>query len=132
MSDEAEYDLSGQWHGIFNYPSQLPPTEFQAELRDLAGLITGTTTEPHFAGGATIHAMIEGSYEASSIRFRKIYDDFDGDYETVLYEGRIDPSGDEISGRWDVPGAWSGTFLMMRAGRRGESVANRVTEKIEL
>lgn len=38
----------------------------------------------------------------------------DGGYDTVAYEGIVTNDGDEITGRWDIPGEWSGTFIMTR------------------
>ena len=46
MSGEADYDLSGRWSGIFNYPSLFPPNTFEAAIRDSGGVITGLITLP--------------------------------------------------------------------------------------
>jgi hypothetical protein len=114
-------DLSGAWRGIFNYPRLLPPGQFEAELRDHVGMISGLTREPHYDGSGTLlHATIEGRREGASVNFRKTYDDFDDDYRTVRYEGQVDFAGDEIIGQWTVPGAWSGTFLMIRTRAAAE------------
>lgn len=116
MTSGGKLDLSGEWRGIFNYPRLLPPGQFDAELRDHDGLISGLTREVHYDGsGALLHATLEGRRDGSQVAFRKTYDDYDDEYRTVRYEGQIDPSGDEITGHWMVPGAWSGTFLMIRA-----------------
>jgi hypothetical protein len=132
MNGEATCDLSGRWHGVFSYPRALPPTEFDAELRDISGLISGVTSEAHHAdSGLILGATLDGSHDGGTIRFRKTYDDFDGEYEAVTYEGIIDQTGDEISGPWIVPGAW-GTFLMVRAAGQKATEAQKVSEKIEL
>ena len=71
MSAPAD-DLTGDWTGLYNYPNKLPPTPFEASLRDHGGLISGVTTEPDFAfggEGGTMHAMIEGVREGSDLRF---------------------------------------------------------------
>jgi hypothetical protein len=34
MSGADDYDLSGHWAGIFNYPAEFPPNGFEAEVRD--------------------------------------------------------------------------------------------------
>jgi len=131
LSGTPGHDLTGRWKGIFNYPRLYPPTEFDAELRDVGGAISGITTEPHFdGGGAVIHATLEGSRDGARVRFRKIYDDLDDEYRTVAYDGHVDPSGDEISGQWTVPGVWSGTFLMVRAAGKEEAEARRVSEEV--
>ena len=131
MSNAARHDLSGRWRGFFNYPNLLPATEFEAELRDVSGLVTGLTTEPHHDGsGAVLHAVLEGSREGSLVRFRKTYDDLDDYRDTVRYEGRIDSGGDEISGEWNIPGVWSGSFLMIRASKAGERASRKIEEKV--
>ena len=44
----------------------------------------------------------------------KLYDENRGDYDAVAYEGAVDAEGLEITGRWSIPGDWSGTFIMVR------------------
>ncbi len=107
-------DLSGQWTGIFNYPRGLPPTGFTATLRDMGGVLTGETAEPRHDGGATLTAMIDGTRTGLAVTFVKIYDALDGEHDSVRYEGTVDAGGQEITGRWDIPGVWSGTFIMVR------------------
>jgi len=133
MSEEAaaEYDLSGQWSGIYNYPSLFPPNTFEATLRDEGGLITGEIVQPgeHFEPPGTVqHAVIEGRSEGGTLRFVKFYDDLAR--PTPHYHGRIQPGGDEIEGEWTIPGDWSGTFLMIRGGRAEEAVERHVSEEV--
>lgn len=131
MRGEADYDLSGQWSGIFNYPSMFPPNSFEATIRDAGGVITGLITQPREvfdAPGAPRQAVIEGSRSGSTLSFVKIYDDLER--PTPHYHGTIQPGGDEIEGEWTIPGDWSGTFLMIRGSRAGESVERRVSEKV--
>ena len=133
MSDEAEYDLSGQWSGLYNYPRRFPPNSFEATIRESAGLLVGETTEtdqwpPH----DVLTAMITGNRTGSEVAFTKVYDDLDHSGLVILYRGTIQVGGDEIEGEWDIPGVWSGTFLMVRGPRTKASVERRVTEKIEL
>jgi hypothetical protein len=134
MSDEAEHDLSGQWTGVYSYPSRFPPNSFEAVLRDAAGSLTGTTTERDgvFGGDRLLHAVIDGQRDGTSVRFLKMYDQGDEAYDVVQYRGRVTDGGAEISGTWEVPGRWQGSFLMVRGPRAGASIARRVTEKIEL
>ena len=129
MSASGPDDLSGRWKGFFNYPDGFETTEFDAELRDLGGAISGETSEPHFEdSGRILYATLQGARVGSNLRFHKTYDELDLHYHMVVYEGRIDPSGDEISGEWTVPGIWSGTFLMIRASGRAEGIERRVEE----
>ena len=133
MSQEAEYDLSGQWSGIYNYPALYPPNTFEATIRDGGGVITGVIVQPgeFFEPAETVqHAVIEGTSEGSQLSFVKMYDDLNR--PTPHYHGVVQPGGDEIEGEWTIPGNWSGTFLMIRGPRAAASVARRVTEKIEL
>lgn len=108
-------DLSGEWRGIFNYPDAAgPPTEFTATLHDAGGRLSGETVEPSLHGG-TLAARLDGARAGVSIAFNKLYEESrEGDYDTVAYEGEVDAEGLEITGRWTIPGVWSGTFIMVR------------------
>ncbi|MDT9599578.1 hypothetical protein [Sphingosinicella rhizophila] len=129
MSDDG-HDLSGAWTGLFNYPAHLPQTEFQARLRDLAGSVTGETTETggHLGLTGTAHGMIEGHHEGGILHFTKIYDDLDHAGHPIHYRGTIAAGGDEIEGRWDIPGAWSGTFLMIRNPAARQSATRKARQ----
>lgn len=110
-------DLSGKWSGIFNYPHTHPPTAFEADIADLGGSIVGTIHEPDLYSvppGALIAAAIDGHRDGAQVRFSKFYDDSEGYADMVVYAGALSDDGCEISGRWDIPGAWSGSFLMIR------------------
>ena len=131
MSGTAEHDLSGQWSGIYNYPSMYPPNTFEATIRDAGGLITGVISQPgefFEPAGLVQHAVIEGSREGSSLRFVKIYDDLSR--PTPHYHGVIQPGGDEIEGEWTIPGDWSGTFLMIRGPRSSQAEERKVGEEV--
>ena len=129
---ESEHDLSGEWSGIYNYPSQFPPNQFEASIRDSGGIITGVISQPgeFFEAVDTQHAVIEGSREGSAVRFVKIYDDLER--VSVHYEGVIQPGGDEIEGRWTIPGDWSGTFLMVRGAKAKQAEERRISEGLEI
>ncbi len=126
-------NLSGRWTGVFNYPVAWPSTSFEAVLADAGGLITGTTTE---AGdtpeclGQILSATIDGRREGTTIRFAKMYDFATEHRDTVLYTGTLHPDGNEIEGRWEIPGEWSGTFLMIRNGGHSETLSQRIEEEI--
>ena len=129
--DAAEHDLSGQWSGIYNYPSLYPPNAFEATIRDTGGLITGVISQPgeFFEPAGTVqHAVVEGSREGSTLVFIKIYDDLAR--PTPHYRGTVQPGGDEIEGEWTIPGNWSGTFLMIRGAKAGAAIERRVSEKV--
>lgn len=129
MSDEA--NLSGKWSGFFNYPSQFPPNPFDAELTDVGGTISGLITQPgefFYPPGTVLQAVVEGSRLGSELRFIKIYDELDR--PTPHYRGTIQPGGDEVHGEWTIPGDWSGTFFMIRAGEAKAAEERRVSEEI--
>ncbi len=126
-------DLTGKWSGIFNYPHTNPPTAFEADIADLGGSIVGTIHEPDLYSqppGALIAAAIDGHVEGARITFSKFYDDSAGYADMVVYSGVLSEDGCEISGRWDIPGVWSGSFLMIRPASEppvadAEAVAER-------
>ena len=112
---EATLDLTGRWHGIFNYPDGSPPNEFDAELREATGLITGETREPSDGIDDVAReqcAFLEGTRSGHAVRFVKRYDELHRD--AVYYDGTLDDDAKEIAGRWTIQGVWSGTFLMIR------------------
>jgi len=54
------------------------------------------------------------------VTFTKVYDQLEPESVVILYEGTIQPGGDEIEGRWQRADMWSGTFLMVRQAGKGE------------
>lgn len=62
-----------------------------------------------------MHGMIEGERTGDVVRFVKTYDDPGRLTTPVQYSGEVNADGTEISGSWEIPGHWSGSFLMMRA-----------------
>ena len=132
MNGEGEYDLTGEWSGIYNYPARYPPNSFEASIRDAGGIITGVIRQPgEFFESAGIHqhAVIEGTRQGSLVRWVKIYDDLGRatphDLGTVLADG------DEIEGTWHIPGDWSGTFMMMRRRNEQARETRKVSEEID-
>jgi hypothetical protein len=131
VSDGPEYDLTGQWTGIYNYPSLYPPNQFEAVIRDVGGAIAGEISQPgeFFERPGTVqHALIEGRRQGSELVFIKIYDDIAR--PTPHYRGTIQPGGDEIEGEWTIPGDWSGTFLMIRGAKAAAAIERKISEKV--
>jgi hypothetical protein len=131
MSGEGEYDLTGEWSGIYNYPRLYPPNAFEASIRDAGGVITGVIRQPgefFEPAGTHQHAVIEGTRQGSLVRWVKIYDDLNR--APPRYEGRIQPGGDEIEGEWHHPGDWSGTFLMVRSRKELAGEEREVGEEV--
>ncbi len=48
----------------------------------------------------------------------------------VHYTGSIAPDGNEINGQWNVPGVWSGTFIMIRKPGKAEEVERETAETV--
>ncbi|MGZ8284879.1 MAG: hypothetical protein ACXW27_16320 [Allosphingosinicella sp.] len=133
MNEKANFDLSGRWTGIFNYPEFLAPNGFEAILTDLEGAIGGTVSErdddPRGIRG-TLLSIVEGRRQGSAVTFTKMYEDVELMPDAIFYGGTIQPDGNEISGRWEIPGAWAGTFLMIRESGVAEAAAMEVGEDV--
>ena len=121
----SDLDLSGTWHGFFNYPIAREPVAFTASVTDSDGDILGSTEEVADSGpahGQTITATLQGRRTGFSITWLKIYDGDIQPYDAVRYAGTVSEDGLEIEGRWIVAPHWSGTFLMIRAGGMAQVV----------
>jgi hypothetical protein len=125
-------NLSGVWRGQFDYPRKLPPVAFSATLEENDSWLVGATEEIASFGderGVTITAIIQGRRSGASVTWLKLYDQAPHFY-AVQYAGVVSDDGDEISGRWTVPGSWSGTFLMIREGGRAVARVREATETV--
>ena len=121
------------WKGVFHYPYWLPPNQFDAEIRDHNGALTGETFETSDAGlskGSRLVALLVGSRNGSRISFTKQYDELSEERGSVSYEGWLNHDGNEISGTWSIVGAWAGTFLMIRGPSTRNSEERRVAEPV--
>jgi len=118
MSDP---DLSGVWLGIFNYPEDLPATSYRATLTDTGGRLGGTIEESDAVVmvGRRLTAGIDGTRTGNAVRFTKFYATPSNAYDVVEYHGTVNADGDEITGRWEVRDAWSGSFIMTRPSAPG-------------
>jgi hypothetical protein len=129
-----DLNLSGIWKGIFNYPRLLPPNHFEAELRDQLGVLTGETFERGNGfrnKGQPLPAMLEGQRHGFSVTFVKRYDEFKRVSTPVHYTGTVRGDGNEISGTWEIPGQWSGTFLMIRAKPKSIGVERKIEVTVD-
>ncbi len=115
--------------GFYSYPAALPPVPFDAELRDIDGRLTGTTTES--TDGLSLHAVLDGRRSGRSVQFAKMYESGDEGFDTVHYSGELSDDGNEIGGRWRIPGAWSGTFLMVRPAGAEAAEERRAGAEVE-
>lgn len=118
---------------MFNYPGPFPPVGFEAELRELGGSIAGTVSEPDdnpYGTGGTLESIVDGARQGSAVTFIKMYNDAERMPEPVFYSGTIQPDGNEISGRWEIAGHWSGTFLMVRQPGATEAAEAEAVEEV--
>ncbi|KQS03192.1 hypothetical protein ASG11_02045 [Sphingomonas sp. Leaf357] len=133
MNDAASDNLTGSWSGIFNYPDGSPSTAFDATLQDAGGIIVGETIEPGDDlpnVSTTFHAWLEGRHDGDNVHFVKCYDDASRADYTVAYSGSVKGDGTEIAGIWDIPGIWSGTFIMFRQVGHAASIESEIAETV--
>ena len=132
MNAGAKLDVSGEWTGIYSYPSGLPPISFLAALTEREGWIAGVIEE-HSREGAgparRLGASIQGRRSGAAVTWLKLYDDPGFGYDAVGYEGAVSADGEEISGRWSIAGEWSGAFLMVRKSRAAAARERRATAR---
>lgn len=129
----GETNLSGRWSGFYNMPDGGPPTPFEAELVDTGGLLSGETSEEGDTIdclGETLHAVLDGRRDGGQVTFTKRYDYLPRAHYAIAYAGVLASHGDEIEGRWTIPGAWSGSFLMVRHSGAKEAVEEKIGEEI--
>jgi hypothetical protein len=133
MTHSCADDLSGRWDGIFNYPRGPGSNHFVAILRDSGGILVGETTEQSDASGdrgATLIAWIEGRHDGGKVSFVKSYDEPTRGHYAVSYQGSVSPDGNEINGIWDIPGIWSGTFIMVRPAGKAIVAEQEIAEPV--
>jgi hypothetical protein len=110
--------LSGSWSGAYRYPGDAnPETVFNAQIEEVGAAFTGAIQEPNILRpwlGALVTADLEGVRAGSAVSFVKFYNGDGGMGHAVRYEGVADDALMRIQGTWTIPGAWSGTFFMVR------------------
>jgi hypothetical protein len=114
---EVSLNLSGVWQGRYSYPSNRPAVPFTATLSEIDSWLSGAIEEKGTSRdsiGLTLTATVQGRRTGRSVTWLKLYDGALRTYDAVNYQGEINEDATEISGRWSIPGNWSGTFLMIR------------------
>ena len=133
QSDDASpLNLTGTWHGLYSYPAEKEPVSFVATLSESDSWFTGTTEETGSAGdavGRRLTASLQGRRMQRSVTMLKMYHGAYALYDSVHYAGDLNEDGTEIAGRWEVPGNWSGTFLMVRARTTGTTTETIAAEQ---
>jgi hypothetical protein len=123
--DANAQNLTGVWQGLYTYPDGLS-VSFVATLIESGSALTGSTHEPSPTG--TLYASLTGSRDGSAVAFRKTYEGAGPSYGTVDYAGTLSTGATEIEGRWSIPGAWSGKFLMIRPARDAANIKHNQSE----
>ena len=118
--------LTGVWDGTYAQ-SGVGMVTFLTTLIETGGALGGNVTEPCIrpdcSVGGTHNASIDGHRSGSAVSFVKRYEPSGCGYCTVFYEGLVNADATEIDGRWRLPGTMeSGTFLMVRSGKRAEAI----------
>jgi hypothetical protein len=120
--------LTGIWHGLYSYPAYLEPVYFVATLISSGRGFSGTTHEAvtgRSGAPLMLFASLAGSQAGYSVTFSKTYDGSGGWCHTVGYDGILNATATEIEGRWTLPNAWSGRFLMIRAAGADETAVRK-------
>ena len=106
--------ISGFWAGTYAYlESGVPSVNFDCELREAGGKISGQITESHGPGQMLV-AAISGQLSGQNIQFIKSYRGGGASFIwDIAYSGQVSPKKDYISGTWRV-GMRTGTFEMHR------------------
>jgi len=129
MPHDDDNSLTGVWNGRYSYPSILPPVSFVATLIETKTRLSGSTHEANAgvgAAGAIAFAILDGARSGSRVTFTKTYENVPADANhAVHYVGTISTDGTEISGHWNIPGHWSGNFVMIRAQRQAIAAKRR-------
>ena len=130
---EASLNLSGVWQGRYIYPTTRLPVPFVATMTEIDSWLSGKIEENGTAGearGVAMAASIQGRRTGHSVTWLKLYDGRFKRYDSVHYEGDINNDATEISGRWSIPGNWSGTFIMIRP--RGVVMSTDVKARVQV
>ncbi len=128
---QSSQDLTGVWNGLYTYPDGRS-VSFIATLIAHGSTFTGSTHELCIMGlapGGTLYASLVGSRDGAAVAFRKTYEGGVPGYGAVDYAGTLSADATEIAGRWSIPGAWSGKFLMIRPARGAERVERKAAAR---
>ncbi len=122
MADQdGRQSLTGVWHGLYMFDENHEVESFVATLMETGPFLTGTTHEDAICDDGVrrrLLATVDGEREGAAVYFDKTYDGTAGWNHLVRYQGALNSDWTEVEGRWTVPGAWSGRFLMIRSGSK--------------
>jgi hypothetical protein len=127
-------NLTGVWQGLYTYPAGGASVSFVATLIESGHTLSGATHEPRTHGtglGETIYATLLGTRSGSAISFVKTYERSAGPgYGRVDYEGTLNGGRTEIEGRWNIPGAGSGKFLLIRSTGKAATTKQKKSMRV--
>ncbi len=126
-------NLTGVWHGLYEYQVKSPPTHFVATVIASGGFVSGSTHEAvtgRRGAPLTVFASIYGSRLGDAVEFQKTYDGTGGWTHLVRYEGTLNADATEIEGFWVIHSGWIGRFLMIRSAGMTEEIARRAYERV--
>lgn len=113
--------LTGFWEGQYKYPnSWQSPVNFDAEITDKGGALSGLITEPNSFdsdAGHILTSVIAGTVSGDKVSFTKTYVGEGHAQHSIQYEGTLSENNSRISGNWKmaaVGGGWGGKFEMSR------------------
>jgi hypothetical protein len=133
MEKPGVESLTGVWQGLYSYADGLS-VSFVATLIESGSCLTGSTHEPRIAGlglPGVVFATLAGQREGSSVAFIKTYgSDAGPGYGRVGYEGALNGERTEIEGRWHIPGAASGKFLMIRSPGKAAAIEQKQSARV--
>ncbi|MGE0282169.1 MAG: hypothetical protein AB7P20_16370 [Rhizobiaceae bacterium] len=125
--------LTGVWNGRYSYPFLLSPVSFVATLIETKRRLGGSTHEANTgmgAAGAMAFAILDGARDGSRVTFTKTYENLPADANhPIQYIGTLSTDGAEISGQWNIPGHWSGNFVMIRSQRQAIASNRRIAAR---
>jgi hypothetical protein len=125
--------LTGVWQGLYSYADGLS-VSFVATLIESGTSLSGATHEPRISGlgpPSTIFATLAGSRDGNAVAFIKTYGREAGaGYGRVDYAGLLNGERTEIEGRWHIPGAGSGKFLMIRSAGKAAAIEQRQSARV--
>ena len=108
--------MTGFWSGKYWFSdSGLPVHPFIANIEDVDGILSGTTSETNVIGTSSprLRAIVVGSRVGRSFEFSKQYDGASDAAHRVDYFGTISDDGTSAGGEWRLE-TWSGGFRMTR------------------
>jgi hypothetical protein len=130
----VKLNVTGNWRGVFSYPDAVTPIDFDAQLHESDGAISGVVHEMDDDGRGLMHftALIEGKRQTRDIDFRKTYDDMEP-ICIVDYVGKLDPDGLLIAGEWvRLDNLMSGSFAMQRQSKQAQAIERELETEAPL